>query len=362
MYRREEGFSLIELMVALSVFIVAIAASSNIFLTLLGQYKQQSKITEGGMEGIVGFGILKNDVLHAGDGLPWIITGGYASESVGAQYSVYNDTGTVPRAVVSGDGDGAGIASSDILVVRALNLGSNDASQKWTLMSGAGTTRTWSYGEDLVATDRVIVVDPGGTDGSQRELLGMTTFSGASAFASTSETYIVYGVDDSAVRMPFNRADYSLSTVGVPVQCAGGTGVLVKGEVSHADGSVSELPLVDCVADLQFVYGLDTDDNGTIDRYLDDIDIPMYDAATIRAQLKEIRIYVLSHEGQRDTRFNFDADPGTSGVQSSITVGETLLTVSHGRTVSLPAVTSNWSDYRWKTHTLVIKTESLNLV
>ncbi len=33
------------------------------------------------------------------------------------------------------------------------------------------------------------------------------------------------------------------------------TGILYKGTVNHADGLLTELPLLDCVADMQVIFG-----------------------------------------------------------------------------------------------------------
>ena len=73
--RSEAGFTMVELMVTMVVFVLAIAAASQIFTKLLTQFKQQSKIAETNIEGIVGLDLLRQDIEHAGLGLPWNITG-----------------------------------------------------------------------------------------------------------------------------------------------------------------------------------------------------------------------------------------------------------------------------------------------
>ncbi len=76
MIRREAGFTLIELLITMVIFILVIAAGSQIFTGLLTQFKQQSKIAETNIEGIVGLEILRQDIEHAGYGLPWVIPTG----------------------------------------------------------------------------------------------------------------------------------------------------------------------------------------------------------------------------------------------------------------------------------------------
>ena len=56
----EAGFTMVELMVTMVVFVLAISAASQIFTKLLTQFKQQSKVAETNIEGIVGL-----DLTHA---------------------------------------------------------------------------------------------------------------------------------------------------------------------------------------------------------------------------------------------------------------------------------------------------------
>ena len=64
--KKEAGFTLIELLITMVVFVLVIAAGSQIFTGLLTQFKQQSKIAETNIEGTVGLEILKQDIGHAG--------------------------------------------------------------------------------------------------------------------------------------------------------------------------------------------------------------------------------------------------------------------------------------------------------
>ena len=73
--RREEGFTLVELMITMVVFVLVIAAASQVFTSLLTQFKQQNKMAETHIEGAVGLGILRHDLEHAGYGLPWNMNG-----------------------------------------------------------------------------------------------------------------------------------------------------------------------------------------------------------------------------------------------------------------------------------------------
>jgi len=58
MIKREDGFTLVELMITMVVFVFFIAAASNVFTGLRTQFKQQIKLAETNIEGIGGLEIL----------------------------------------------------------------------------------------------------------------------------------------------------------------------------------------------------------------------------------------------------------------------------------------------------------------
>jgi len=414
MIRRQAGFTLVELMITMVVFVFFIVAASQVFTGLLTQFKQQSKMAETNIEGIVGLEILRQDIEHAGYGLPWNVEIGWGAlsnyleaASVGCtpNPSDFNDApNNAPKAILSGNNasfSGCGANSifngSDYLVIKAVNVGRNVACQKGTLLKAAPFTppfnpREWTpaltppQGEDLAPTDRVIVLRPGSTDANGRTLVVdtvpafFTTYNIVTSSpwppADTMETRIVYGVDpDTDLRMPFNRADYyiwrnstSTATDEVPDRCAPNTGVLRKAVISQNNGlRENPLPLLDCVADMQVIFGLDTNNNGIIGTYTDggtvfawpvgtpdetailaDITASFADAATLRQRLKEVRVYILAHEGQRDVNHTYPTNP--------ITVGEFGL----GRSFNfVTAGITNWQNYRWKIYTIVLKPTSL---
>ena len=399
MIRRQAGFSLIELMITMVVFVFFIVAASQVFTGLLTQFKQQSKMAETNIEGIVGLEMLRQDVEHAGYGLPWYGLIAY-NESATNPYS-FNDSTAIaaPRAVLSKNsatftGPNSIFDGSDYLVIKAVNVGRNDACQKGTLLKAAPFTspfnpRKWTpaltppQGEDLASTDRVIVLRPGSTDANGRTLVVdtvgpafFTTYNIVTSSpwppADASETRIVYGVDpDTDLRMPFNRADYVVRRFDsgnaniTPGRCAPNTGVLEKATVNQGNGAFSYLPLLDCVADMQVIFGLDRNTNGIIGTYTDgdtditwpsgtpdesadhaDVTASFADAATLRQRLKEVRVYILAHEGQRDVNHTYP--------NNTITVGEFGL----GRDFVLTPIT-NWQNYRWKIYTIVLKPTNL---
>ncbi len=388
----EEGFSLVELIITMAVFVLVIAAASGVFTGLLTQFKQQSKIAETNIEGIVGLEILRRDIEHAGYGLPWDLNGATYLEAnndaaTAHDDTTYNDsTANLPRAILSGNG--AGINGSDVLVVKAVNVATNEASSKWTHLFTGNTVTEWTPAtERLETSDRVVVLRPGTTRTLVVNGGSFTTRyaeNGAAAdnlvdagFAppDNTETYVVYGVTlpaspvTTALRMPFNRADYYVRTpaTNMPQRCAIDTGILYKATVNQGDGGLSELPLLDCVADMKVVFGLDTDatPDDVINCYVNNLadSLATVDAENIRNRVKEVRVYILAHEGQIDRAFTFTPPiPASSirvGESSAVLPGGSCTGVTVlGQDFDLSGIT-NWQNYRWKVYTLVVKPNNL---
>ncbi len=363
MRKHENGFSFLELLIVMVIMGLVLAAVSDMVVGLLRGYKQQSKIAETNIEGIIGLELLRRDIESAGYGLPWVIPSGTTyQEAVNATALAYNDSSAnAPRALLSGF-DGSGRA---YLAVKAINLASNDVCTKWTLLTSGATitTTTWAPAtENLSLNDRVIVISPGSTTANSRSLVGPSgstiaqlQMSGVSAFADPNETRIVYGVapvdSTNPLRMPFNRADYYVSaTLTPPGRCAPGTGVLVKSTVNQADGGLTTVPLLDCVADMQVVTYLDTNADGSWDTRSNGLPVAYATSAQIiRDQLEEVHVYILAHEGQRDTSYAHSTNP--------VLVGEST---SLGRNFDFSTSgIANWQNYRWKVYTLVVRPKNL---
>lgn len=356
----QRGFSLVELMISMALLMLSLAAASTIFSNILIPFKQQTKISETNIEGIVGLEIMRRDLELSGYGLPWTMPLGINyQEASTSPASTYNDsTANPPRGILSGNNTGTN--SSDYLVIKAVAVTRSSTSEKWTVLKSASPyTRTWTpSGENLSSAEYVIVISPGGSSTTNQRLL----INNGSAFATAyngvtsspwvpsdnTDTRVVYGVDpDTSPRMPFNRADYYISTSNVPTKCAPNTGVLGKAVVNQSGGALTNfLPLLDCVADMQVIYRRDTDNDGTIDNTTNNI--TALTAQQIREQVKEVRVYILAHEGQMDPSYSYPS--------STITVGEFGL----GSTFNLSStIGPTYANYRWKVYTIVVKTVNL---
>ena len=379
MIRRESGFTLIELMITILMSILVIAAAASAFIGLLGQSGTQGKIVESN-ENMVGLDILRRDVESAGYGLFWSwntaqIAYQEAAADANNPYATafnYGDVGTnVPRAIVSQNnavyaGVNNTFSGSDYLVIKSMNVARNSTSDKWTYATTqiatvaniwTSTTAINDNFQSNPTPDRVIALEI--RDPTTRSLVTgasyYTTYIGGNPPladanfipADPNDAYVIYGLDNlvGAPRSPFNRADYFISATGpdgVPSRCAPNTGVLYKATLNQTDGSFSLQSLLDCVADMQVGYWLDTDGTGNLTAATD---ISGLTAQQVRTELKQVGIYILTHEGRKDRTYTHPTNP--------IYVGDPL--ALNGRLYALGANLN----YRWHVYQLIMKPTNL---
>lgn len=400
--KRQEGFTLVELMVTMVIFLFTIVAASNLFATVLGQFKQQSKIAETSIQGLVGFEMLRFDIEQAGYGIPfdYVSSINYeeALDDPNTQWDDDSDfindaPGNPPRAITVYENQSWDPSSAlaltkkaDVLAIKAMNVAVNDAAHKWTYTTVFEKVVyppvVWGSAEEDLADGDFVAVVKTGSEVNHRDLVVgtsgfFTTFKKGPPIGLNDDSFspkvsdgldarVIYGIKNASnianevPRMPFNRADYYIrrpATPGLmPSRCAPGTGILYKGVINNSQdagggGVHTEYPLVECVIDMQVVLAADQDRNGTIESYY-----KFWPAGTtakdIREQLKEIRIYVLAHEGQIDPNYQFNnptnADPASPAYD--ITDPQAF---SLNITDLKDAVGANYRNYRWKLYTMV---------
>lgn len=376
--RDDRGFSLVELIVVMAIFVGVMALAGSAFNTLLSQSGKQSRLAEGQIMEVAGLETLRYDIEHAGYALPWSFQGAINyEEAEDATAAAYNDAPSgIPWPLQVGDE--AGLNGTDYLVVKSAMVARNDASGKSSHM-GTGDARPWRSDNPLsqfADSDSVVVINPrfqaDDPSAAGRELVvnGAEFFANYSAaignsnhlrhfspdnypLASKSPFFFIYGLDTaSSVRMPFNRADYFVERpANIAMRCADDSevGVLYKAVVRQDDGEFTRMPLLDCVADFQVVFGLDTNGDGSVDLHQNDLDSPS-ELADVRRQLKEIQVFVLAHEGARD--------PGFSYPQQKIMVGYAVGADKFGREFDLADITG-WRNYRWKVYSFLVLPKNL---
>ncbi|MFZ2949483.1 MAG: PilW family protein [Desulfuromonadaceae bacterium] len=388
MLKNRRGFTLTELIIVMVIFLVVMMISAKAFKTIVDNSSQQSKSVETQIEGIVGLEVLRADLEQAGFGLPWTFQTAITYEEAtdvtsapasfwptGKSPAFFNDAGAPgnpPRAILSGtttfnkDADNIG---SSYLVIKSTLAATNNTSKKWTTVSFdkdnvKSPPRLWGAADrDLASTERVVVVkDSLMTTPPTRQLMASaaTVFSAPFGTYSTltlphqnGDTFEIYGVSPATpLRMPFNRADYYVTRPAdkMPASCSANTGILYKSTINHSNGDTSVgMPLLDCVADMQVVYGLDTSGGGFVN---DHRSVPLVTAEEIRNQLKEIRVYILAQEGRKDLSYRYPSE--------TIMVGEKINGTDRGRLFNLKnLIGADYKYYRWKVYTIVVRPKNL---
>jgi len=384
----ENGFSLLELLVVMALFTLIITAASQSFMTMMSDFKQQSRVASSNIEGLVGLEVFRRDINSAGFGLYWQLDSRFgtsfafppvlysevdASES--ANGSLLNDTGLdAPRGLAILPG--LELNGSDRLAIRSVNVVGNEGSEKWTYgrVETANFYYTWPTAKlNINDEDYVVLVKP--FDKDRRYLLATdkgpitasaknyavkykdlkagiasvhNTAGGLTEFGADT-TFTVFSLGTTAIpKMPFNRADYYvLRPADMPERCAQGTGILYKAVVNQqGKGYLPALPLLDCVADMQVaVRYFDPDTNqvsGTSEVSLDDEKKTRW--------IREVRVYILAHEGQVDR--NYTHQDRIMRVGESLVKGDKY---PFGHDLDLSTLTSNWAMYRWKLYTIIIR-------
>lgn len=409
--RNCSGFTLIEMLVAMGMFVVVMLVGTRAFQRVVTLSGQQVKSAATNIDGLAGLELLRYDLEHAGFGLPWRfqsyngpilfrhavhnteIEAGANSTALGFDPGQLNAVVTTNIQAIAGgtatkEVNGTSVThpsgGPDYLVVRSTMASLTGAARKWTYVNAAKDAmernvsylRKWNNSDDFATNDRIVTVRSSYSSvGIPDKILLMNgnefevpltpdlalpagdSFKPADAF----EIVVAYGVRNSAssgLRMPYNRTDYYLSrpASGVPSNCNPGTGILYKTVVSHDTGGFEKPhPIIDCVGDLQVDFEYDPNDDGNTS-LLPPSMLSAKNAAEIRDLLKTVRVHILAHEGKKDRQYSYPGD--------SILVGDRRFPASSGRTLGSAQMEGlfgrDWRQYRWKVYTLVIQPKNLN--
>ena len=383
------GFTLIEMLIVMGVFTVVIAIAGKSFELVVRQTNIVAKSEESNIEGVVGLEMFRRDLTQAGFGLfTEVENAGLAyTEASSSPGSDYNDTTTyIPRAVVAGNNLTASgvLAGTDYLALKGTTLGhpTSKAAQKWSYMNGFSSTLPKAWGSnDFELNDNIIAVRQMFKNGLVKRILindpgGATPFSTTYNVAALVSPYIppssdiqfyYYGISAGAVpKRPFNRTDYFINRPvngDVPASCSPAAGILYKNSLNAASGAYTSIPILDCVADMQIVFGWNTSGiTNTVDTYTDAVGenpsgpnspfpVDVSNATYIRQHLKLIKVYILAQDGGYDKDF---INTTNNMVVGDVELGEATLT----KTVDLTS--ANLKNYRWKLYRIVVKPNNLN--
>jgi len=392
------GYSMVELLVVMVIFGIVTIISAKAFETIFKKSSMEAKTAETGIMGMLGLEMMRTDIAQAGYGLPWsygVVKPDY-SEATSSPSAIdatsFNDDPTVsaPWPILSGTDSSTHI---DYLVVKSSIGGMNPASRRWNFLpysSGVGTANNSKLkmkgdsSSDLVTGDRVITLKTtfSASGVSSKQLVvdsgGVFYYSVPAtltpdvSFQPTdpTQTYIAYGIKDSNLTMPYNRVDFYVDkTATKPKSCNPGTGTLYKA-VAGQNGNYVNYPLLDCVGDMQVAYDRDLYNDGASVLPIDGSVITTLRAASppgitvdeMRSQIKNVRVYILAHDGKKDPSFSYPSFDSTYAVCVAPYAGS-LCNASVGRgwtTTDMNTTFGNdWTHYRWKVYSFVVNLKNL---
>jgi prepilin-type N-terminal cleavage/methylation domain-containing protein len=364
-----KGLTLVELMVTLTVILVVIAAASTAYLKLISGFKVQGKLSDTQLDALYGFELLRYDVQMAGYGLPYGPNPMcFYNEAASSPASNLNDAGTapcIPRAFRFSNNSGPN--GSDVLAIKSTVAKLNGTTRKWSLMyrdGGNCRVKSWSNSEmNFVSGEKIVAVL-----GDQTRALLPTPLDSANwklTFTDNNCTglpspgagvvNVIYGVDNSTAgnpRMPFNRVDYYLATPSggagdMPGRCFPGSFIFYRATINQsgaAAGALNPEPVIDCAMDFQVAFGRDRDADGGVEAWDSNSTLT---TTQINTQLRELRVFLLYHEGGRDDNFRFAGTLNLGDAQTGV--------------LSSYTPTGNATRYRWKVAKLVMKPMNLDV-
>jgi prepilin-type N-terminal cleavage/methylation domain-containing protein len=170
MIRNQRGFTLVEMVVVMGVFIIILIISANAFKTIITQSSKLIRSEESNIEGVVGLEMLRHDLQQAGYGL-FSEVALYPDEAANIPASNFNDAPNhVPRPIVAGNNMGAMVTidsrtimlGSDYLAIKGTTVGRDAAAQKWTFLNFSAnvvTPKKWvSDSENLAPPEKAILI------------------------------------------------------------------------------------------------------------------------------------------------------------------------------------------------------------
>ena len=442
-----KGFTLIEMLITMALVIVVIMITGSAFESILKSTGRLVASEESNIEGVIGLEMFRHDLQQTGYGLPNAFQTPALKyiEASNEPAKLLNDgkgattAGEVPRPIVSWEfsadtsdanaeistSDTATTSASfsilggtDYLAIKATTVGRSKASKKWTYLNysaplgsafSAKAPNSWPNTEDnLKSGDRAVVIKRSfSNSGTTSTLIFNNNNSGDPLIYWTSNatvnmndnfnpgpsdpTYYLYGVDDGSLGMPFNRADYFVArpstATSIPATCAPGTGILYKATVNHIGGKLNYMPLLDCVADMQVVFGWDVNGDGLITEssaYSNSVSVsgtasgsaikdimldPIVNTSSgttrnrIRETLKYIKVYIMAQDGRKD--LNFKNTDIVMNNTYSVVVGDANTSTALSNSASNVSITKGynaaelaskgWQNYRWKIYRIVVR-------
>jgi prepilin-type N-terminal cleavage/methylation domain-containing protein len=349
------GTTLTELLITLAIFSVVMTGIYSLYTMHVHHATREYKLAQSEIEMVIASNIIERDIMMAGYGLADDYGGLLFTPeplSLGATDSIAPGSTNNP---LGGKYPTTGLAGTDALYMMGTALGIySRASQGWTYLRSRSPAefQVWDdFREDVQANDRVIYIEPNTktmlADGAAWRFIypSIPNLSG-----NEGRGAILYGLSrppqgsGSEIPRPYYVVQYRLggAAADMPKTCARGTRSLQRVEMTNGE---STEPLLACVRDIQVAFGIDVSSpgDGTIDLWDNGgVISASYDYRQIKDRLKQVRLYILVQNGNRDPDYLF-ANTENRANPERIRVGDTDL--GTGRDISL---TAEQRKYRWR--------------
>lgn len=355
------GTTLTELLITLAIFSIVMAGIYSVYTMYSRHATREYRLAQSEVEIVLAKNIIERDVMMAGYGLADDYPGFVFSPepvSIGATDNIA--PGSTPNPL-GGRYPTTGLAGADALYMMGTALGIySRAAQGWSYLKSTSPHEFQMWEDDrenIHPGDRVIYVEP-----NTRTLIaeGSTwRFVAPSAPEFGEESgrgSLVYGLSRPPsgggfeIPRPYYIIQYRLggSPSALPKTCAHGTRSLQRVEMT---GGESIEPLLACVRDIQIAFGVDVGEpeDGTIDFWDNGGTlVSSYDALSRKRRLKQVRVYLLVQQGERDPDYLY-VNPENPSNPARIRVGDERLGI--GRDVNL---TTEQRRYRWRRIALTV--------
>ncbi|MDQ7031264.1 MAG: prepilin-type N-terminal cleavage/methylation domain-containing protein [Desulfonauticus sp.] len=288
-----KGFGLIELLISMVILLLILGAAYQTFTNLLTGFKGESKSIESLLDKATALELLRLDIEHAG-------------------YGIADDT---TDNIITYD------SAHKILTLRSTMNNTDKSTIGYALVDCTNGTF------NIVKDERV--------DPDNPRLVFILPENKKFVANKNEETcpgnnfYLVFPYEDNACGCTTQKCSliqYYLSTTQSLDKCNPNTFNLLR-KVNNSSG----MPILNCVADFQVRFELDLNGDGAVDTITTTLPTSNQD---LRKELKTVRIYLLAQEGQKDPKFNFNANTTIDNVH-----------------LQLP---SDYVHYRWKVIKLVV--------
>ncbi len=314
-------------MVVLVIFSVVMAGLYSAYSVSMRQGVKEYRLAESEMELQIAKSIIERDIAMAGFGLAYDYSAVSASINPLAVQAQNSDPDTL---TLTGTAIGR---SSRTAQAWSYNLVSSPSLstdlRSWGTTTTYNGTQPYDSSEDLRGFDRVIYMDPntkkimaasGNNDKTARTWLFTYPPNEASSYITPTTSIdpgtLVYGLQSktsgTTADLPYYTVTYDLGGASFPSNCVGGSQSLLRSEGAISSGSGNPQPILNCVLDFQVAFGLDTNEDGTIDCWDNGgVEASGYSSTTLRTRLKQVKVYILVQQGNFDPNFTY-SNPDTS--------------------------------------------------